>query len=1021
MVRKKQVKGGDVFAQIATNETSSRKELISEVLPVELPDIKLPSSRSNPKAVFKPANKMDSQKKLERELKRLRQAYKKFIADYAPPLKSCRISKSIEKFQWRIETSADQKDFTSSVLGGKGKWETVTIPHYGEPLGRATTYYRTKFEVNPAMLKKEALYICFKGVDYKASVFVNGRLVGAHEGFFTPFECEFTPAVKKGENILVVRVDNDAICMGNNSWGGAEFEGDKIYAATGCGYDDPQIGWHHCPPGMGIYQDVKVEARSRLHINDIFVRPLYDENKAQAWVEVNNTTSLREDISIELSLFGQNFKKTIFVEKGFDVKYAGPSVNYYRLEFDIPDAKKWQPDQPWLYQLHVKIFDTNKKLCDTGKSQFGMRKFEIDENCQPKGFFYLNDQPLRLRGANTMGHLQQCVVKKDFDQLVDDILIAKICNMNFLRLTQRPVQPEIYDYCDKLGMMLQTDLPLFGVIRRNQFCETVRQAEEMERLVRSHPSNIMISYINEPFPNGRGNPHRQLTRNEMQDFFESADKVVKLSNPDRVIKHVDGDYDPPCDSLPDNHCYNTWYNGHGLPLGKLIKGYWTYIKTGWNFGCGEFGSEGLEDFELMNERYPAEWLPDDKNPDAPWTPQNIIRSQSWNFHFMWYTTGKTQRDWIARSQGFQAWAMRTMTDAFRRDPRMVTIAIHLFIDAFPSGWMKTIMDVRRIAKPAFFAYSHALAPLAVNLQTDRMTYFGGEKIDFDVWACNDLAEAPKGLSLHYQIKNSKGKVVFSQKTKAGVAVCKPTYQGKLDWKLPEVEKREVFKIEAALINKDGEIIHDVDYPITVFPQVGSLAGRKISVLGEDKGRAWKLVKALGGKPVEYSVADEYTIICDSMKLAHKHRKQLDRAMAAGRRVVLTDMDQSSMVQSETGYKISELKLGGLDLKFETPGMNDRLFVSCDTAHPIVADREDNDFFMWFDENEGFVTPMLPLIIRNDELTPVLLSGQGSWDGQNWQAVLAAGEKDNLRVSCLELYNRVATNPAARQYALKLLP
>lgn len=54
---------------------------------------------------------------------------------------------------------------------------------------------------------------------------------------------------------------------------------------------------------------------------------------------------------------------------------------------------------------------------------------------------YLNGEQIRLRGANTMGHLQQCVIKGDTAQLIDDILLAKLCNMNYLRLTQRPVQP----------------------------------------------------------------------------------------------------------------------------------------------------------------------------------------------------------------------------------------------------------------------------------------------------------------------------------------------------------------------------------------------------------------------------------------------------------------------------------------------------------------------------------------------------------------------------------------------------
>ena len=95
--------------------------------------------------------------------------------------------------------------------------------------------------------------------------------------------------------------------------------------------------------------------------------------------------------------------------------------------------------------------------------------------------FYLNGRKIRLRGANTMGFEQQDVLRRDFDRLIDDILLAKICNMNYWRLTQRPVQEEIYEYCDKLGLMTQTDLPVFGCMRRPMVCEALRQTATMIR------------------------------------------------------------------------------------------------------------------------------------------------------------------------------------------------------------------------------------------------------------------------------------------------------------------------------------------------------------------------------------------------------------------------------------------------------------------------------------------------------------------------------------------------------------
>ena len=143
------------------------------------------------------------------------------------------------------------RDFLGT-LAGHGAWTKVTIPHYGPPLGRAVTYYRTSFDVTEAMLGKGSLWACFDGVDYKAHVFVNGAYLGSHEGFFAPFEFEFTSCATLGTNTLLVKVENDYICMGSaGGVDGKTLDGDKLYAATGPGYDDPEVGLASLPAGDG--------------------------------------------------------------------------------------------------------------------------------------------------------------------------------------------------------------------------------------------------------------------------------------------------------------------------------------------------------------------------------------------------------------------------------------------------------------------------------------------------------------------------------------------------------------------------------------------------------------------------------------------------------------------------------------------------------------------------------------------------------------------------------------------------
>jgi beta-galactosidase/beta-glucuronidase len=121
--------------------------------------------------------------------------------------------------------------------------------------------------------------------------------------------------------------------------------------------------------------------------------------------------------------------------------------------------KVWSSETPYLYEVQVGFIDDDDTILDANTRTFGMRKFHMDEASQPKGKLYLNNQEIHLRGANTMGFEQHDVMRGELDQLVDDILLAKIAHMNFWRITQRPVQETVYDYCDHLGLMTQTDLP----------------------------------------------------------------------------------------------------------------------------------------------------------------------------------------------------------------------------------------------------------------------------------------------------------------------------------------------------------------------------------------------------------------------------------------------------------------------------------------------------------------------------------------------------------------------------------
>ncbi len=960
----------DFFANIADSYAVDESRGLISPCPPELPQREIPL-RAGTEGQFTPYKKMDTKEELYQALAKSREAHAPFLRNLAPPLEEMVEHIELTDFQW----SLDGADPTP-----------VKIPHYGEKMGLHTARYETSFQLGA--FEGRRVILTFKAVDYIAEVFVNGKFAGRHEGFFAPFEFDVTDIAKEGENHLLVVVKNDFTMTGNACDAGIKIDGDKIYAATGPGWDEPVIGWHHCPAGMGIYNRVYVELRNPEYLTDVFVR-----NGEELWIECMSVGVEAKNVHFEISVYGQNFEETVFenvkmfpttkIEAGVGDTlteanliaegklhqgtplYLCNGYNRFIFPIQIKDKKIWSPDTPYLYLVQVRMV-VNGRVTSVRKRQFGIRTFAQDVESSPKGMFYLNGEKVKLRGANTMGFEQWDVMRGDFDQLIDDILLAKLCNMNFLRLTQRPVQEEIYDYCDRLGLMIQTDLPLFGAIRINQYCEVLREVEEMEKLIRSHACCILATYINEPFPNANNKPHRMIQRKDMMNFFTAADTIIKLHNPDRVIKHVDGDYDPPSNTLPDNHCYTMWYNGHGSDLGKLHKGYWLEVKPDWYYGCGEFGAEGLDFPDVMKETYPKEWMTE------PFDPCRIVGAQTGDFHYFFYETPKTMEDWVKESHRHQCFATKMMTSAMRRNNSFVTFAIHLFIDAFPAGWMKTIMDCRRNPKPAYFTYQDCLSPLMADLRGDRFTFFGGETMRIESYICNDK-KAVEGAEACYMAELD-GKVIASVKQPAVIGDCSTVFQGYATVETPKVDSRKTLTLSMAIM-KDGEILHYTSENYTLFPQVRIQHPALISY-------------------------EDYAA----------NREAIDKEVENGKTVIFAPLDQG------------DYTIAGSQVKVKNCGMHPVYFVSRDTGHPLVKDFLPNDFSYWYGEKLDRLVPMMYASFECDGIETVLSSGnkddEGAWRKTNACGVLSHG-KGKIVICQIDLQSP-ASNPVCAKFIENLL-
>lgn len=1013
---KEEKETNDIFA-IAEAKISARSD-VAEVPPLQIETKKFVSD-GNENIWNGPLKRMDSEEQFQVELQEWKEWAKPWLQDYTDKKTEIHRKKYLRNFFFRMENENDLID-SSGPYEDSDEWEKVHIPHYTGPIGKWSGYYRTK--INETEIPEgERVFLRFEGVDYRAEVYLNKKYVGSHEGFFSPFEFDVSKQIwRDKENILLVRIENDYPPFGSYTWAkyntpGApksekeNIEGNKIYAATGIGWDDPNGGWQHCPPGAGIWRPVYLEARPNVCITDIFIRPIIKEEIAEVWIEVDSAyTDIRAteiDVEIQPKNFKINEKNKQVIGTGYNsVPSIKIGLNQYRIPLKINNIHLWEPDHPYLYNARVYI-KVEGKIEDVADQHFGMRSFEMDEEGDEKGLkgtLKLNDKKVVLRGINTMGHEQQCVQKEDYEQLLEDLLIAKMCNMNFLRITQRPVQKEVYDMMDCIGLMNQCDLPFFGLVRRGTMEEAIRQSGEMEKLVRSHPGTVISSLINEPFPEAWFKErHRTYYRYELEYMFEACRSVIHVHNPDRVIKSCDGDYDPPSSfGLPDTHKYATWHPSHG-PFGTFYKGWLPRVKKDWKTGIGEFGNEGLDTWETAEECYPKEWLPE--SIDHPWNPNKIPSSQSEDWHRFWYDGGVSYRTWLEASWRFSSWANREMVFALRRRiDRVVSTAYHLLIDAFPTNWMKSVVDFKRRPKAGFYALKDAQSPIAVNIRFDRRQVFEGENCSFEYYLLNDTNESKSDLRIEWFILKDSEVMASGGKVTSIDELC-ASFKGLFTWMPAVAGKRQSYEVVAQLRNKVGERIHQYSYSLDVFPKVKTVKNISIGIVGEKGGYAWALTEALDYTVSLFSKDEKYDlIVSDDPEYFACQDEEVFKRVENGTGLLLLGP------KSEREWKIAEDTVNSLYL-------GNREFLSFDNKSPICTGLIQNDLFMVYQPETDCPNLITEYGYSNvpSGFNKIIFSGVGGFGGNSFPVPVVISKdigKGRLVMSHFLFDNRLPSEP-----------
>lgn len=326
-------------------------------------------------------------------------------------------------------------------------WQTVQIPSSYEGEGKVVFRKTFPFDTN---LKGKRILLSALGINYKATIKLNGDLVGNHVGGYTSFKVEIDPNLLKigEENILEVEVDNtldvqNTLPLKHQIW-----------------------GWKNYG---GIFREIYFEITPQISINNLNTKTSFSQDYSNAKLDfsfvvkksnfqiVNSANPTLDEVAVDyfVEISEPDSQKVISRFSG-KTDFEINEISKVQGSLNLVSPKLWELNNPNLYNLTIKIMKDSVLINEISK-KIGFKETEIKNYA-----IILNGKPLKLQGLiyfeeeNGYGN---SVPKTTFKK---DILKIKSMGCNAV-YAMFPPHPNFIELCNQYGILVVEQIPLWSV------------------------------------------------------------------------------------------------------------------------------------------------------------------------------------------------------------------------------------------------------------------------------------------------------------------------------------------------------------------------------------------------------------------------------------------------------------------------------------------------------------------------------------------------------------------------------
>ncbi len=484
-------------------------------------------------------------------------------------------------------------------------WADVRVPHTWNAIDGANgdAYYRGigwyRLAVPPPAAGRRH-FLDFGGACLVSDVWWDGKYAGHHAGGYGGFRFDVTDLVSPGRAaVLAVKVSNAS------DPGVAPLGGD--FSVEG-----------------GLYRDVQLISTDPVHIDAL------DYGGPGVYVRQRSVSAVAAELDVTVRVTNDSARKaavTVGVVIGDgdaaatavrDVTVAAGSTVPVTMPVRLARPRLWNGlGDPYLYQVTARVSAGGGDRDAVGVP-LGIRTFSVDAD---KGFF-LNGKPYLLRGVNTH---QSCrpatgvaVSHADVDA---DYAMIRDLGANVVRMAHYQHSQREYDNCDRLGIVVWTEIPLVGwkTVSDAFTMNTQQQLRELIRQNYNHPSVAFWGLGNEQYASDA----------YTNQLLASLQALAHADDPERLTTYAHcclSDTDP-LTSHSDVIGYNRYYGWYVTPIDGV--GPWAdglhAADPPRRTGVSEYGAGGSPVQHEQDQAQPV--------PGSTWHPeewQAIAHEHNWN-------------------------------------------------------------------------------------------------------------------------------------------------------------------------------------------------------------------------------------------------------------------------------------------------------------------------------------------------------------------------------------------------------